>query len=157
MAIVIEMEKYRRKKITKFGTIDVQRIADENLKYRCPYLIYDIVYSNSMYKRLGFCTCKTKGNYKYATLKFSLPFFKACQETGNYEEIIDTVLHEIGHAIVYYAYGAGHGHDNVWKDIMLMLGGRPEMCRNIDFFKRYNEKYGHIVTGASTPVQHQQD
>lgn len=123
MANIIDFTKYRVENNPIFGSADAQELADYYLKQSCPNLVYEIVYSTSMYNRLGFSSCKTKGKYKYATLKFSVPFFKACLDTGNIEEMRDTVLHEIGHAIVYYAYGAGHGHDSVWKDIMLMLGG----------------------------------
>ena len=44
------------------------------------------------------------------------------------EEIRDTILHEIAHALV----GAGHGHDTVWKAKAIEIGARPERCGQAD-------------------------
>lgn len=38
------------------------------------------------------------------------------------EEMIDTVLHEIAHALV----GPSHGHDDVWRAKAVEVGARPE-------------------------------
>jgi predicted SprT family Zn-dependent metalloprotease len=40
------------------------------------------------------------------------------------EHILDTLIHEIAHAIV----GVQHGHDQVWKDMCLELGCAPVSC-----------------------------
>jgi predicted SprT family Zn-dependent metalloprotease len=40
------------------------------------------------------------------------------------DEIRDTILHEIAHALV----GPGHGHDAVWKSKCLEIGAKPEAC-----------------------------
>lgn len=39
-------------------------------------------------------------------------------------DIIDTILHEIAHALV----GPKHGHDDVWKAKCVEIGARPERC-----------------------------
>lgn len=39
-------------------------------------------------------------------------------------EILDTILHEIAHALV----GIGHGHDKVWQAKCREIGARPERC-----------------------------
>jgi predicted SprT family Zn-dependent metalloprotease len=44
------------------------------------------------------------------------------------EEIQDTILHEIAHALV----GPGHGHDAVWKARATEIGARPERCGQAD-------------------------
>lgn len=41
------------------------------------------------------------------------------------ELILDTVLHEIAHALV----GAGHGHDRTWKRKCQEIGARPQRCK----------------------------
>ena len=43
---------------------------------------------------------------------------------NNEEEVRDTILHEIAHALV----GPGHGHDAVWKAKCVEVGARPERC-----------------------------
>ena len=40
------------------------------------------------------------------------------------DEVRDTILHEIAHALV----GPGHGHDDVWKAKCIEIGARPERC-----------------------------
>jgi predicted SprT family Zn-dependent metalloprotease len=40
------------------------------------------------------------------------------------EMIVDTILHEIAHALV----GVNHGHDQVWKHMCLRLGCNPKSC-----------------------------
>ncbi|MFO0800022.1 MAG: SprT-like domain-containing protein [Gemmataceae bacterium] len=40
------------------------------------------------------------------------------------DEVRDTILHEIAHALV----GHGHGHDEVWKAKCVEVGARPERC-----------------------------
>ena len=43
------------------------------------------------------------------------------------EEIIDTILHEIAHAIV----GPKHGHDATWKIVARRIGCTAERCHNV--------------------------
>lgn len=44
--------------------------------------------------------------------------------SGIIAEIRETILHEIAHALV----GPGHKHDNVWKNMAIKVGARPEAC-----------------------------
>jgi predicted SprT family Zn-dependent metalloprotease len=44
------------------------------------------------------------------------------------EEIRDTILHEIAHALV----GPGHGHDEVWQRKCVEIGARPVRCGQAD-------------------------
>jgi len=40
------------------------------------------------------------------------------------EKVKDTILHEIAHAIV----GKKEGHGQVWKDVCVQIGAKPERC-----------------------------
>jgi predicted SprT family Zn-dependent metalloprotease len=40
------------------------------------------------------------------------------------EHIIDTILHEIAHALV----GTQHGHDDIWKAMCKRIGASPSSC-----------------------------
>lgn len=40
------------------------------------------------------------------------------------EDIRDTILHEIAHALI----GPKHGHDDVWKTVCIRIGARPIRC-----------------------------
>jgi predicted SprT family Zn-dependent metalloprotease len=44
------------------------------------------------------------------------------------EEILDTILHEIAHALV----GRRHGHDAVWKAKCIEIGAQPQRCGQAD-------------------------
>ena len=44
------------------------------------------------------------------------------------EEVLDTVLHEIAHAIV----GPKHQHDKVWKEAALRIGCNGEVCHSVN-------------------------
>jgi predicted SprT family Zn-dependent metalloprotease len=44
------------------------------------------------------------------------------------EEVLDTILHEIAHALV----GPGHGHDAAWRAKCREVGARPEACYGED-------------------------
>jgi predicted SprT family Zn-dependent metalloprotease len=44
------------------------------------------------------------------------------------EQLSDTLLHEIAHALV----GVGHGHDAVWRQKCREIGARPERCCNVE-------------------------
>lgn len=49
---------------------------------------------------------------------------KPITELNEWEEVKDTVLHEIAHALV----GSNHGHDVIWKIKCREIGARPERC-----------------------------
>lgn len=44
------------------------------------------------------------------------------------QEVIDTILHEIAHALV----GPSHNHDDVWKRKCLEIGATPARCGQAD-------------------------
>lgn len=62
--------------------------------------------------------------YSRKTIELSLHMI----ERNGAEEVHDTLLHEIAHALV----GPGHGHDAVWKRQCLAIGAKPLRCSNAD-------------------------
>jgi predicted SprT family Zn-dependent metalloprotease len=63
-------------------------------------------------RRVGLCSHKTK------TISVSIHYiFKSTSE-----EITDTILHEVAHALV----GSKHGHDWTWKSKAVEIGAKPE-------------------------------
>ena len=44
------------------------------------------------------------------------------------EEVLDTVLHEIAHAMV----GPGHHHDDVWKKAAFKIGCKGDVCHSVE-------------------------
>ena len=48
------------------------------------------------------------------------------------EEVLDTILHEIAHALAAIETGENCGHDERWKAICRRIGARPERCYDGD-------------------------
>ena len=69
-------------------------------------------------RSLGLCV------YRHRQIELSVHFVRRNDQA----EILDTILHEIAHALV----GQEHGHDGVWKKKCLEIGAKPERCGNAD-------------------------
>jgi predicted SprT family Zn-dependent metalloprotease len=63
--------------------------------------------------------------YSRKTIELSIYFV---ERDNPVEEIRDTILHEIAHALA----GHGHGHDKVWKRKCMDIGARPKRCGEAD-------------------------
>jgi len=69
-------------------------------------------------RRFGVC------NYRKKVIGIS----KHLAKLNDVEQVKDTILHEIAHALV----GRGHGHDHVWKMKCIEIGAKPERCYSDD-------------------------
>jgi hypothetical protein len=69
-------------------------------------------------RRFGVC----RGKQKRITL--SLALVRLNEE----DEVRDTVLHEIAHALALEEFGVNCGHDDRWKAICVRIGARPSRC-----------------------------
>lgn len=49
-------------------------------------------------------------------------------ELNSDEEVTDTILHEIAHALAYERHGKNCKHDKRWQKICIEIGARPEAC-----------------------------
>lgn len=65
-------------------------------------------------RRAGCC------KYRYKIISLSRYYV----DMNDYDEIIDTILHEIAHAIV----GPGNGHGPKWVEACLVVGAKPVRC-----------------------------
>jgi predicted SprT family Zn-dependent metalloprotease len=68
---------------------------------------------HSKQRAMGTCKFSTK------TICFSKHFIMS-----DPEQVTDTLLHEIAHALV----GEGHGHDEHWQRMAAYIGARPKSC-----------------------------
>src|SRR5579872_4171987 len=62
------------------------------------------------------------GSCRYSTKTITLS--RHYVALNNEDEVLDTVLHEIAHALA----GKGTGHGPVWKRFCQLIGARPERC-----------------------------
>lgn len=65
---------------------------------------------------------RTLGLCKYRTKTIELSIYYATH--GEEKDIIDTIKHEIAHALV----GTGHGHNDVWRAMAIKVGATPKAC-----------------------------
>ena len=74
--------------------------------------LYDWKFAwNNRQKTFGVCNCYKKTIY----------LSKALTEVNEWQQVKDTILHEIAHALT-----PGHGHDNVWKNMCRKIGAKPK-------------------------------
>ena len=67
-------------------------------------------------------------------------------ELNDIESVVDTILHEIAHALSYVYYGSeGIGHGKLWKDICRQIGAIPRACSKEKLNKPQNH-YKYIDT-----------
>lgn len=74
---------------------------------------------NRRKQAMGLCV------YGRKTIELSIHFV---ERDNPWDEVRDTILHEIAHALV----GPRHGHDRVWKRKCIEIGARPERCGQAD-------------------------
>lgn len=79
---------------------------------------------------------------------------KRLVEQNEWDEVRNTVLHEIAHALA----GCGHGHDDHWKSVACSVGARPERCYSYDKVARVKADWtatcgvcGHVYHRHTMP------
>ena len=85
-------------------------------------------------RRFGCC------NFTKKEISLSRPL----TEANHYVEVVDTILHEIAHALV----GPGHGHDAVWKRMCVKIGAKPQRCYTSEDVVSVAGKYRAVCGGC---------
>ncbi len=76
--------------------------------------------------RFGLCSYRKKKIYLSRRLVID----------NSEEEVRDTILHEVSHALSFLRFGRrGCGHGALWKQVCLETGARPERCYSSDKVK----------------------
>mgnify|MGYP001567612773 CR=1 FL=1 len=78
-------------------------------------------------KTFGMCQYSTR------TIFLSMPLTLL----NNENEVRDTILHEIAHALV----GKGHGHNKTWKAKCIEIGAKPIRCYSNDMIIQPTMRY----------------
>lgn len=107
--------------------VEIHRFANAALK---EHGLDDWQFKLSNHKVLvGQCKHRNK------VIHFSLYYL----ERSTWEEVKDTILHEIAHALV----GLGHGHDYVWESKCIEIGAKPERLAGED--AKTNAKPNYVI------------
>lgn len=71
-------------------------------------------------------------------------------ELNTVERVMNTVLHEIAHAIL----GPGHGHNNEWKKLCLQIGGDGIRCYTEanTVTPKLEHKYTYVCTSCGLEI-----
>jgi len=104
-------------------------IAEDSIKYYAPD--YSFKFDNAK-RRCGQC------NYYNKTISLSIVYVK----NNNEDLIINTILHEIAHAIA--PIGSGHGKE--WKKICLEVNAKPVRVNKEAELPAENKWTAHCLT-----------
>ena len=95
----------------------VTNICEEHLKN----LTYKIEFS-SQCRYIGKCVVKRIDFKPYYILRFSEFYFNYFYDTNDINELKDTVLHEVAHALAHDRFGRNQNHNNNWKKTAIEIG-----------------------------------
>lgn len=110
---------------------EVKEICEPIIAKHMKDIPYRIEYVENGVKYLGKCVYNSnKGNFY--TLKFSSIYFNSFYENGELNQIKDTVLHEVAHALTREIHGSNHRHDNFWKSIASKIGCLSEVTSKVN-------------------------
>jgi predicted SprT family Zn-dependent metalloprotease len=130
----------------------IEIMAHDLIKYHCPF--YQFQWDNGK-RRYGYCNFHTK------TISIS----KVLAFLNSIEASLDTILHEISHALS--GFNAGHGPQ--WKQQAQALGCNPTACYDSKtivkpphkyegicpkcqkIYKRFRKSYRHESCGVCCP------
>ena len=99
-----------------FTKQDAEKFAADKLKeFNLDQAGWTFVWDTAR-ARLGYCT------YTNKTVGLSSFVFDAIKDELKESEAKDTILHELGHALV----GSGVGHGRKWADVTLSIGGSAQ-------------------------------
>lgn len=110
----------------------IQKIAEHGLHS------WIFKFDNSV-KRFGVCDYRNK----------IIGLSRQLTELNDEEQVKDTIMHEIAHALV----GISHGHDHVWKAKCREIGAKPERCYSLDNVKQPKMRWQAICEGCGTLFQ----
>ena len=96
---------------------------------------YTLAFNSKFSRVLGRCNrYKNRANYGYITINSN--YLLKYWEIGNLEHVEQTLKHEVAHLLT-----AGHGHDRVWKEKLIELGGLPLTHSTQKEYKPYRYVY----------------
>lgn len=96
---------------------EFKKLAQDYIEKYIPGHNYIFKY-NKGYRRVGYCNIKDK----------IISVSEVLLEQAGFDEAMDTLLHEIAHAIAYEKYNS-YGHTQAWRNICCEIGAKPERVK----------------------------
>jgi len=111
--------------------------AEKLIEQYCPE--YKFQFDNAKV-RFGYCS------YRKKVISLS----KHLVMMNSEEQVVDTILHEIAHAIV----GRGHGHDHVWRAKAIEIGCNGERCYNSEDVEAPKGRFTYVCPNCDKEVNY---
>lgn len=129
----------------------VEVIANDLMKYHGIKDRFTLSFEENLPKdALGLTECKCEnGSEGVITGRITLDLSHALHASEN--EVIETILHEIAHAIT-----PGAGHSKIWRDTCREIGGNAEQfapCDGTREIKETTETAKYIIAASGTPIK----
>lgn len=141
---VIEFIELKSDKIKKF-----ESIAKDLMKYHGIIDRFELKFKKDKSNILGMCRCRVTGE-GIITGDIILSSWHIEQDSD--DDIIETILHEIAHAIT-----PGAGHIGIWKDTCRSIGGdgqAKKYCQGTEDLTKVKEKINkNIISLSGTPIK----
>lgn len=124
-------------------------IARDLMRYHGISERFELNFYDRMGKVLGLTKCRVFGE---GIIKGEIILNKHHVETASEDDVIETILHEIAHAIT-----PGAGHVKIWKETSISIGGNGRAFADcdgtIDLTQVYKEKeIQHKIFLSGTPI-----
>jgi len=99
-------------------------------------------------RRLGCC----KHSQRLITMSRSL---SDLNKDSHAEKLVDTLLHEIAHALTRERYGRGvQAHGWEWKRMCIEIGANPERCYDASKIETVQGKYVYVCPNCGQEVNY---
>lgn len=131
----------------------IYTIAKDLMKYHGVSDRFELKFEDLKYKKaLGLCECRSeKCEGGKAEIKGRIVLDINHCESDNEADIIDTILHEISHAIT-----PGAGHSKIWFDTAQNIGntdGKYSWCNGSIEFSDKVEEPKYVLAASGTPIK----
>lgn len=126
----------------------IQIIAEDLISYHGLAGRFNLSFEDLPKSILGLCECKT---VKEGIIKGQITIQKSHAENDDESEVIETILHEIAHAIT-----PGAGHKKIWAETSKSIGGNGLAIANCDGSIEVQETFNApiaIVALSGTPIK----
>ena len=126
----------------------IQAIAEDLMRYHGVFSNFELNFEQLDEKKLGLCECHAT---KDGIIKGRITIAKQHAEHDDESKVIETILHEIAHAIT-----PGAGHKKIWSDTSIAIGGNglaQASCNGSIEIQEQFEAPMFVMALSGTPIK----